>query len=198
MVELEADRKLQGFNFVDLCAVSWALERYGIYAVGADGDLYEKYWVPEKDWRGWNPLGHPEVKLAGSIAATKYVEGAYAVYALGSNTNVYERVNKFAEWKDWTNLGRPHQSSLNSLCAVSSAATHTTIAGVTTDGRLATREYSWPSWGDWQVVTPIPGVTLAGPIAATIDGSTEIFFVQASDGRYFISRGGQWEQLSDA
>ena len=131
---------------------------YGVYALGNDGNLYEKWLAPkEHDWTNCQrPAG---VKELTALSALHVRNGTYGIYAIANDGCLYELYWK-GEWTQWTSLGKPGQTQLVAVAANQydqgpwpEEAFYSVLA-VGKDGTIYTREYAGTTWTDWAPVIP--------------------------------------------
>jgi hypothetical protein len=76
-----------------------------VYAVGNNGNLYERSLPAGGGWSDWFDLGGV---WPGDAAVTVDQSGTVRIYAIGSTTDVYEKnLPKGGNWSGWADFGHP-------------------------------------------------------------------------------------------
>ena len=71
-----------------ITAVSWSGSRYGVYALGSDGAVWQKWWAPT-GWSGWEATGSPPAPVTvKSLSSIFQSDRTYVVAAVGSDGNL--------------------------------------------------------------------------------------------------------------
>ena len=78
-----------------------------VYMTGADGSLWEEYWIPGSGWSPWKNLGAPATAtITGSPSAVyNTASGNLEVYCTGSDGALWEIYHSSNGWSAWKSLG---------------------------------------------------------------------------------------------
>jgi hypothetical protein len=86
-------------------AVSWSGSRYGVYALGQDGNVWQKWWATS--WSDWESIGKPpgEMKIE-SLSSVCISDRYYVIAAICNDNNLWVRRYTHG-WNDWEKIGNP-------------------------------------------------------------------------------------------
>jgi hypothetical protein len=126
-----------------ITAVCWSGSRYGIYAIGDDGNVWQKWWATS--WSGWDSIGAPKDVQLISLSSACLSDRVYVIAGIGSDKNLWVRRYQRG-WYDWEKIGAP-ASGLDGPIAVGYDSGAYTYYARGADGVL----YGYYS-GGWHVI----------------------------------------------
>ena len=142
------------------CVVSSGPDHRDVYARGADGGVWHKWWNGAK-WSGWEDLGgeiqgSPGVVIAG---------GKTHIYARGMDDALWEKYRDGSSWSEW----RRHDDGgilTSGPCVVSSNPNHRDVYARGADGGAWRKWWDGAKWSRWEglggELQGRPGAVLAG------------------------------------
>ena len=92
-----ADESLGGDLSAPPTVTSWALNEMEVFAVFADGQLWDRYWDGAA-WHPWETLGG---ELVGPPAASSWGADRIDVFAPGRDGTLWHRWWNGTEWVPW-------------------------------------------------------------------------------------------------
>jgi|GEM_PF-5504905 len=147
------------------CNVDYHL---GVYALDSYGNVVQKR-RRKKDGieGGWAMIGNAPVPLTGSLAAACWVALRHAVYAAGTDGQVYRHMHIPDGWQGWASIGSPALGhSIKGVAAVRYVAGKHGVFAVCDNGSLYERacqnDNEWSKWANHGYGASL----LAGPVAA--------------------------------
>jgi hypothetical protein len=187
-----------GFDLVTKpAAASRAAYCLDVFAVGADGQMYCKYWVNDSWNMGWQSLGSPPP--SGGYFHVQFAPAAVAsagnwldVFAVGYDFQIYQKAWFADSWTDWGHLGVLEWFN-GTPAVVSWGPDRLDIFAVGPDGGMHHKAWadSWvPPYLLWEALGAAPcegGFNInSAPAAATWGaGRVDVFAVGAADGQMY-------------
>ncbi|MGF1428612.1 Ig-like domain-containing protein [Kitasatospora sp. LaBMicrA B282] len=169
-----------------------------LYAPASDGNVYENYQTAPGagPWSGWHALsGLPSgVRFSGAVAGTLDAGGRLALYATGSNGNVYENYQTVpggAPWSGWhETTGSAGVALAAGPVAFRDVNNKTVLYAVGSNGNVYENYQTVPGggpWSGWHALTGLPsGVTFTSRIAGGTDANGKtILYVTGSNGNVY-------------
>jgi hypothetical protein len=97
-----ATESLGGVLVTPPAATAWAADQLQVFAVFADGQLWNRYWDGQT-WHDWESLGGD---LIGEPAASSWGADRIDVWAAGREAQLWHRWWDGTRWVDWERLSR--------------------------------------------------------------------------------------------
>jgi hypothetical protein len=187
-------------------AISWGAGRLDIFAVGPDGQMYQKSW----DGAAWLPSAQQWQPLGGKFCspATLLSRGPERldVFALGNGGELFLKSWDGAAWsptgQGWSSVGGRF---LHPVVAVSRVPGMIEIFGIGTDGGMYAKTWNGGDWvpggGDW---TSLGGQFISAPaVVSSGPGRLDVFgigtdgamYQKTWDGQRWSPSGGDWASL---
>jgi hypothetical protein len=163
-----------------LVVASWMTISAGVYGVGDEDNLLQKYWNGS-GWQPWQDLKKPPAGLAGPVAAVCWLAQRYSIFALGKDGSLYELSWLTGYWNQWQVHLAP-DSPIVGVSAVSWIADQYAIFVTTKSGNIYVKYFN-NGYSNWQNFGSPSGVSLAGPITAVSWSSSRYgVYALGSDG----------------
>jgi GH43 family beta-xylosidase len=83
-------------------AASWNAGRMHIYALGRDGNIWERYWTSAAGWANWQSIGKPSSGAASAPAVTSRVDGTTDVTVRTPSGDYARDTWNGSSWSGWT------------------------------------------------------------------------------------------------
>jgi hypothetical protein len=133
-----------------LAAVCWTDWRYGIYALGKDGSIWERAWLTTS-WTDWHQLDKPSGVEFTGLSAVTWALSRYGIYTVAKNGKLYQKWWSPTGWSGWEDRGAPGNVQLTGpVTAVSWTGYRYGIYALGSDGKIHQKWYgsSWSGWDD--------------------------------------------------
>ena len=140
-----------------LTALAWVNDRYGVYALATDGNVYQRWYAP-LSWSSWESIGAPSGPKLTSLSSVCWAPYRYGLYGLDAGGTVHQKwYSPEQGWSNWESLGRPEGKTLvGQVAAVSWAQYRYGIYAFDEGGSLYQRWFAPSSWSDWERLDGLP------------------------------------------
>jgi hypothetical protein len=179
-------------------AVSWAQDRIDVFARGADGALWQKWYDASLGgWKSWAKLGGT---LNSPPAVTTWGPGRLDIFSTTSSGELQHYWFGSGNWQNWEVVGSPasNVSLISAPGAISWGNGRIDIFGKGSDGALWQKWYD-ASLGGWQPWTRLGGIFNSAPtISSWGPGRLDLFSKgPAGDLQHYWFANGwkEWETL---
>lgn len=153
--------------------------RVDLFAIYSDGSL-KTSWFSNGAWSGWARIG---TGFTGGVSVVRLPNDELHVFAIGTDSHLYETVRAGGRWQARRDLGGNFISS--SSATYNAASGQLNVFAIGTDGRVRYRS-RWGGWGPWQGATLGAGYT---GVASVLIGSTlKVYAVNSNQRLYEFTR----------
>jgi hypothetical protein len=170
-----------------VAAVCWLAQRYSIFALGKDGNLYELSWLTGY-WNSWQVLLAPDSPIVG-VSAVSWITDQYAIYVTTQSGNVYVKYFQNG-YSDWQNFGSPTGVNLTGpITAVSWSSSRYGVYALGSDGTVWQKWWAPGGWSGWEATgAPPASVTIKSLSSAYQSDRVYVIAAIGSDGNLWVHR----------
>lgn len=168
-------------------------EPHGVFTIGADGQLWHRYWTGGA-WSGWESLPGGPGFVSAPSAIARPTAGAIDVFVNGKDNNVWQ-LEWHNGWGAWKPIGHPFLAATGGLDVVSMSATHMDVfARSDFDRSLWHDIWNGTTWSGWTKLGG-SGFTADPTAVARPDVNKFDVFVPQDDGTVWrlMWDAGQWK-----